>query len=306
MNIALREALVYQTLGILQYHTWARRSDEEAQASLKQARDCAKRWDRAIDAGHMLTRRKVRLILSCHNHFYCLSISISFWMLIQLFTQTTEIISLLYEATQNPVPRNFWPLNPTAGVEARNSASADAIVFRKDPMRPGGGLFLATSRTASALGEDMPDGTLVVPDVPNIYVPPSDGPRQDTVMSDETIQVGPDNPGWARDPSVDGTQHPSALHTTPMLLGERESSSTMSNMNPNLPSSEKGGTPYGAHTLQGQPADSASYAAGGFIVPIPNYQHPYYVPDYNLPLPPPLPRLHGHRDYCDVPSHSCG
>jgi len=94
-----------------------------------------KRWDRVVEPGHMPTRRK-----------------------------TTEIISLLYEATQSPVPRNFWPPNPTAGVESRNSEDADAIAWKKDPSRPGGGLFIATQRTARALGEDIPSGTLVVPD----------------------------------------------------------------------------------------------------------------------------------------------
>jgi len=229
---------------LVQYHTWARRSDDDAQASLKQARDCAKRWDRAVDAGHMLTRRK-----------------------------TTEIISLLYEATQNPVPRNFWPLNPT------------------DPMRPGGGLFLATSQTASALGEDMPTGTLVLPDPPDVYVSPTGGaPGQDAA------QGGPDGPVWAGE--ANGMPRlPPVPHTTQMMVGERDTSSTMSNVNPNTPS---GDTPYDVrmlNTLQDQPADPASsYGAGGFVVPIPNYQHPYYVPDYNLPAPPPLPRLHGRRD----------
>jgi len=191
------------------------------------------------------------------------------------------------------VPRNFWPLNPTAGVEARNSASADAIVFRKDPMRPGGGLFLATSQTASALGEDMPSGTLVLPDPPDVYVSPTGGaPGQD---AGETARGGPDGPGWAGE--VNGMHLPPVPHTTPMFVGERDTSSTMSNVNPNMPS---GDTPYDVqmlNTLQDQPADPASsYGAGGFVVPIPNYQHPYYVPDYNLPALPPLPHLHGRRD----------
>ena len=191
------------------------------------------------------------------------------------------------------MPRNFWPLNPTAGVEARNSASADALVFRKDPMRPGGGLFLATSQTARALGEDIPSGTLVLPDTPDAYVSPTGGaPGQDAVMGDETARAGP---GWAGE--ANGMPHlPPVLHTAPMLAGEHDTSSTMSNVNPNMPS---GDTPYDVqmlNTLQDQPADPASYGAGGFVVPIPNYQHPYYVPDYNLPAPPPLPRPHGRLD----------
>lgn len=208
------------------------------------------------------------------------------------------------------MPRNFWPLNPTAGVEARNSAPADAIVFRKDHTRPGGGLFLATTRTAIALGEDMPDGTLVVPDVPNVYGQPSSSvpaPIQDTVVvSNETTRVGPDGPGWARNPSASGMPQPPLPipHTTPMLVDGRDTSSTMSNMNPNMPSGERGDSPYGMpmfNTAQDQSADPASYAAGGFVVPIPNYQHPYYVPDHShynqLPGPsPPLPPSHGRRE----------
>ena len=165
-------------------------------------------------------------------------------------------------------------------------------------MRPGGGLFLATPQTASALGEDMPSGTLVLPDTPDVYVSPTGGaPGQDAVMGDETARAGPDGPGWAGE--AHGIPHlPPVSHATPMLVGERDTSSTMSNVNPNMPS---GDTPYDVqmlNSLQDQPAGPASYGAGGFVVPIPNYQHPYYVPDYNLPAPPPLPlpRLHGRLD----------
>jgi len=49
-------------------------------------------------------------------------------------------------------------------VESRNSEDAEALVWRNDPSRPGGGLFIATQRTARALGEDIPTGTLVLPD----------------------------------------------------------------------------------------------------------------------------------------------
>ncbi|KAF8333946.1 fungal-specific transcription factor domain-containing protein [Cantharellus anzutake] len=123
---------------LVQYHTWARRKDPDAQACLGRLKDCVQRWDRAVEPGHMPTRRK-----------------------------TAEIISLLYEATQSPVPRNFWPKNPTAGVESRNQEDADALVWKKDPSRPGGGLFIATQRAARALGSDIPTGTLVVPDPQN-------------------------------------------------------------------------------------------------------------------------------------------
>ncbi|KAF9513131.1 hypothetical protein BS47DRAFT_991537 [Hydnum rufescens UP504] len=121
---------------LIQYHTWARRKDTDAQDALRRLRDCVKRWDGSVEPGHMSSRRK-----------------------------TTEIISLLYEATQSPVSRNFWPLNPTPGVEARNNPEVDAIQFRKDPTRPGGGLFVATQRSAAALGpENIPRGTLVLAD----------------------------------------------------------------------------------------------------------------------------------------------
>jgi hypothetical protein len=44
---------------LTKYHTWARRRDQEAAASLKKLRDCVQRWERSLQPGHMSSRRKV-------------------------------------------------------------------------------------------------------------------------------------------------------------------------------------------------------------------------------------------------------
>lgn len=183
------------------------------------------------------------------------------------------------------MPRNFWPLNPTAGVEARNSAQADAIVFRKDPSRRGGGLFIATQRTASALGEDMPDGTLVVPDVPDMYAAGPSRSEQssvDTSMNGSGMvhpggaMMGAPSGGYAQ--STDDKGVPLGMH----MMGVQDDSSRggMPNMNPGLETGPD--TSYGMqmmNTLHDQPSNLASYAAGSFPTRPPNYPPPYYTPD---------------------------
>ncbi|KZV79657.1 hypothetical protein EXIGLDRAFT_782017 [Exidia glandulosa HHB12029] len=119
---------------LVQYHTWARRKDENAQASLLKLRDCVKRWEDAVPAEHMSTRRR-----------------------------TTEVISLLYNATLKPdrsTQEQEPHMNPTVGVAARKPDTIRGYSFRKDPSRPGGGVYVAQER--DRVVNDLPEGTFVV------------------------------------------------------------------------------------------------------------------------------------------------
>lgn len=42
----------------MQYHTWARRKDMNAQEKLRKLRDCVRRWEASLQPEHMSTRRK--------------------------------------------------------------------------------------------------------------------------------------------------------------------------------------------------------------------------------------------------------
>jgi hypothetical protein len=42
-----------------QYHTWARRQDQDAAVKLKKLRDCVRRWEKSLSPDHMSARRKV-------------------------------------------------------------------------------------------------------------------------------------------------------------------------------------------------------------------------------------------------------
>ena len=45
---------------LVQYHTWVRRKDGEAQGRLRMLRDCVRRWEGCLQPEHMSSRRKVR------------------------------------------------------------------------------------------------------------------------------------------------------------------------------------------------------------------------------------------------------
>ncbi|TRM62566.1 fungal-specific transcription factor domain-containing protein [Schizophyllum amplum] len=114
---------------LVQYHTWARRKDGEAAAKLGKLRDTVRRWEACLSPDHMSARRK-----------------------------TAEIIALLYVATQAPaMPMEASPLNPTGGVTAKEPAALD---FRKDPTRPGGGVYVAQGARAQDF-KDLPAGTVL-------------------------------------------------------------------------------------------------------------------------------------------------
>ncbi|KAI0934800.1 hypothetical protein AcV5_006529 [Taiwanofungus camphoratus] len=116
---------------LVQYHTWARRRDPDAQAKLKKLRDCVGRWEAALSPDHMSSRRK-----------------------------TAEIIMLLYEATQGPpLPSETPALNPTGGVKGKPPLGG--LEFHKDPSRPGGGVFIAHKKPERQAVDGVPEGTII-------------------------------------------------------------------------------------------------------------------------------------------------
>ncbi|KAG6880276.1 hypothetical protein C0992_001845 [Termitomyces sp. T32_za158] len=118
-DVWLLVAYAATSCALVQYHTWARRKDDEAAAKLRKLKDIVRRWEGSISPDHMSARRK-----------------------------TAEIIALLYEATQGPHPTVMEapPLNPTGGVTVKTPVSG--LDYKKDPTRPGGGVFVATGQAA--------------------------------------------------------------------------------------------------------------------------------------------------------------
>jgi len=115
-DVWLLVAYAATSCALVQYHTWARRVDPDIGAEkLRKLRDCVRRWEGSYSPEHMSARRK-----------------------------TAEIISLLYEATQGPRTVEVPALNPTGGVKANPPA---ALEYKKDPTRPGGGVFVAHGST---------------------------------------------------------------------------------------------------------------------------------------------------------------
>lgn len=182
-------------------------------------------------------------------------------------------------------------------MEARNSASADAIVFRKDPSHPARGFFIATERTAGALGPDIPGGTMVVPDAPAMYSAAAARDGQDATMGD----TSPGAQQWTGEGSMtNGMHHPPVPSMNPAMAP----SSAVDKHDLGYGGGGGGGNASmlsnngsSASLQEQQAAGSAgpAYAGGGFYaVPMPNYQNPYYVPDhshYHHPPPPPPPLL---------------
>ncbi|KAJ3801439.1 fungal-specific transcription factor domain-containing protein [Lentinula aff. detonsa] len=115
-DVWLLVAYAAASCGFVQYHTFVRRKDSEAEAKLRKLRDCVRRWEKSISPDHMSARRK-----------------------------TAEIMALLYEAIQTPVmPMEAPALNPTGGVKGRQQAVLD---YKPDPTRPGTGVFVARGHT---------------------------------------------------------------------------------------------------------------------------------------------------------------
>jgi len=113
---------------LVQYHTWARRQDQDAAVKLKKLRDCIRRWEKSHSPDHMSARRK-----------------------------TAEIIALLYEATQGPPPHLERPaLNPTNNVTSNKPPPLGGLLYKNDSSRPGGGVFVARGTVKGAYPETAP------------------------------------------------------------------------------------------------------------------------------------------------------
>ncbi|KAI0748532.1 fungal-specific transcription factor domain-containing protein [Daedaleopsis nitida] len=139
-DVWLLVAYCATSCALIQYHTYARRQDPDAQMKLKKLRDCVRRWEAAHSPEHMSARRKAGRPRS---------------------QTTAEIIALLYEATQAPpAPGNDTPvLNPTGGVKGRPLLAA--LKFQKDGTRPGGGVFVAKGPVIDKELEKLPEGTII-------------------------------------------------------------------------------------------------------------------------------------------------
>ncbi|KAF7796719.1 hypothetical protein EIP86_007902 [Pleurotus ostreatoroseus] len=130
-DVWLLVAYCATSCALIQYHTYARRQDQDAMNKLKKLRDCVRKWEASISQEHMSARRK-----------------------------TAEIISLLYEATQGPQqPLEAPALNPTGGVKAKQPLGG--LQFKKDPTRPGGGVFIAHGSIPESLDKNLPAGTII-------------------------------------------------------------------------------------------------------------------------------------------------
>ncbi|KAE9409478.1 hypothetical protein BT96DRAFT_1012476 [Gymnopus androsaceus JB14] len=128
-DVWLLVAYAAVSFSFVQYHTFVRRKDADAQAKLRKLRDCVCRWEKSISPDHMSARRK-----------------------------TAEIITLLYEATQSPtLPMEAPALNPTGGVKGKQPLGI--LDYKPDPTRPGGGVFVA--KGGSAGYQDLPAGVVV-------------------------------------------------------------------------------------------------------------------------------------------------
>ncbi|KIJ69323.1 hypothetical protein HYDPIDRAFT_172743 [Hydnomerulius pinastri MD-312] len=180
-DVWLLVAYAATSCALVQYHTWARRQDPEAAAKLRKLRDCVRRWEGSISPDHMSARRK-----------------------------TAEIIALLYEATQGPpLPLDQPPLlNPTGGVKGKQPLGG--LEYKKDPSRPGGGVFIAHGEARKGDYEGIPQGTIIT-------------------SSDEESDERPDPPS---------RRGSSLVNITPLMSGgglaRGESASSFPNMNPAL------------------------------------------------------------------------
>ncbi|KAJ3576645.1 hypothetical protein NP233_g299 [Leucocoprinus birnbaumii] len=152
-DVWLLVAYAATSCALVQYHTWVRRKDPEAADKLRKLRDCIRRWEKAINPEHMSARRK-----------------------------TAEIIALLYEATQGPpLPIEAPALNPTGGVTHK---APMGLEYQKDSTRPGGGVFVAKTRTREEDIKDLPAGT---------HTPPSKDQPQSSQAASSMVNFTPLN-----------------------------------------------------------------------------------------------------------------
>ncbi|KZT57005.1 hypothetical protein CALCODRAFT_496655 [Calocera cornea HHB12733] len=121
------------SISLCLFQTWTRRKDAEAAESLKRLRDATQECENSMGTEQQKSRRK-----------------------------TSELISLLYEATQTAGSEKGEKaiLNPTAGVALREQATP--MVFKRDGSRPGGGVYVLDKAADLQKHKDLPPGTFLV------------------------------------------------------------------------------------------------------------------------------------------------
>ncbi|KAH9952103.1 fungal-specific transcription factor domain-containing protein [Amylocystis lapponica] len=214
-DVWLLVAYCATSCALVQYHTWARRRDSDAQARLKKLRDCVRKWEASLSPDHMSARRK-----------------------------TAEIIALLYEATQGPpLPLETPVLNPTTGVTGKKPPPQGGLVFQKDPSRPGGGVFVVSQE--GAVDRDVPEGTIIRGDdniqgemraaaVSDVGIrnnsAPLSFPSHSAPMSWATSSLV----GHAHQPQQQAQQQQRSAEGSSSMSNYSNVGSSMSNMNPAL------------------------------------------------------------------------
>ncbi|WVQ85801.1 hypothetical protein IAT38_007969 [Cryptococcus sp. DSM 104549] len=112
---------------LIQYHTWARRGDQNSLEMLKLVKETSTRWESIAQPDQMSIRRK-----------------------------TCETMTLLYESALKTNPSGMDHTlsvappsgNPTAGVNIRKVPGK--VMFLPDPSRPSGGVYVAPDEAAAA------------------------------------------------------------------------------------------------------------------------------------------------------------
>ncbi|KAG5645591.1 hypothetical protein DXG03_005729 [Asterophora parasitica] len=101
--------------------------------------------------------------LDVNDHIYDVWLLVAYAATSCALVQTAEIIALLYEATQGPhLPMEAPKLNPTGGVTAKPPVGLE---YKKDPTRPGGGVFIAHGQAAKEGDfKDIPAGVIISPE----------------------------------------------------------------------------------------------------------------------------------------------
>ncbi|KAG6832044.1 hypothetical protein H0H92_005466 [Tricholoma furcatifolium] len=102
----------------------------------------AEQWSALVD----LTGESIDW-LAANDHVYDVWLLVAYAATSCALVQTAEIIALLYEATQGPhLPMEAPPLNPTGGVTVKKPTVG--LEYKKDPTRPGAGVFIAHGQAA--------------------------------------------------------------------------------------------------------------------------------------------------------------
>ncbi|KAI0082837.1 hypothetical protein K474DRAFT_1655018 [Panus rudis PR-1116 ss-1] len=209
---------------LVQYHTWARRRDSDAQAKLRKLRDCVRKWEASLSPDQMSARRK-----------------------------TAEIIALLYEATQGPQQAlEPPPLNPTGGVKGKPPTGG--LTFTKDPSRPGGGVFVAREKPSEELVRELPEGTIITEGearaaaISHVRTTNNDIPMSSAASS----PVGPRS-GWNWPPSsstrADNQNRSTTAASSSSMVNLTAIGSNYQNVNPALNTAVAGGGPENVQIL---------------------------------------------------------